>query len=89
MTWRHLKDETPRARRRYICGLCGLRIRKGARHVLRHGIDRGEGYTAFRMHAVCESLSRKWDADDWECHDDYEFRRWELQLPLLPRAKGG
>lgn len=82
MSWTHLGDTYPKARKEHRCYLCGLRIRKGARHVRRDGIADGE-FVACRMHAVCESHTKAWDETDWECFDESDFRFNDLRLPLL------
>lgn len=82
MSWTHLRDSRPKARKEYRCDLCGLRIRKGARHVRRDGVFDRE-FVSSRMHAVCESHTRDWDLDDWECRDEADFRYHSLNLPLL------
>jgi hypothetical protein len=75
----HLGDTFPKGRRKYYCYLCGLRIRKGARHVKRVGVYDGE-FVVSRMHEVCEAATKGWEEFDWECHDDWEFRRYTLGL---------
>lgn len=83
MTWTHFSDTRPRASKQYRCELCGLRIRKGARHVARRGADSDYGgvFTA-RMHEVCESKTKGWGYDDWEVVGgcESEFRVYELGL---------
>ena len=82
MSWTHLSDTRPRARKQHQCILCRLRIRKGARHVHRTGVVDGE-LVSSRMHAVCEAATRDWDDDAWDCHADQEFREYNLRLPIL------
>ena len=78
MNWTHLRDETPIARKDYLCVLCGLVIAKGEKHLVRTGFH--ESLESFRMHAACEKKTRGWDAETWEscyeCQD--EFRKFEL-----------
>jgi hypothetical protein len=64
MSWRHISDETPTARKPHECFLCGLPIAKGERHVKRRGSNDGVPIT-FRMHARCNEVAAAWDEDDW------------------------
>ena len=78
--WTHFRDTQPRGRRQYRCCLCGLRIRKGAKHILRTGVTE-DGFVSSRMHAVCESKTRTWMNWEWECgYDEVEFREFCLEL---------
>lgn len=80
MSWRHVEDREVRGRKEYKCGLCGLRIRKRAKHIVRYGYDE-DGHVAFRMHAVCENASRAWHPQDWEEHrDTADFCEFELGI---------
>ena len=72
MSWQHLEDTTPKARRKYRCLLCGLPITKGQKHIKRVGVD-GEMYQ-MRMHIECEKLTEDWDEDNWLNFDEAEFR---------------
>jgi hypothetical protein len=73
-------DRLIQARKQHRCDLCGLRIRKGAQHILRTGVD-GREHWRMRMHLVCRDATNEWDEEDWECGwDEYDFRRHELQL---------
>ena len=82
--WTHISDTDTRGQRDYICTLCGLRIRKRAKHVVRRGFTE-DGPESFRMHPVCEAKTRDWREMDWECADDNNFRFYDLGLPLLER----
>jgi len=85
MSWKHLSDREVRGRKEYICQLCGLRIRKGAKHVVRFGVDCGQPISS-RFHAVCNDTAiENWDEMDWECSEgcEYEFRKYDLKLPLI------
>ena len=85
MSWTHLSDREVRGRKEYFCQLCGLRIRKGAKRIVRFGVDSGDPITS-RMHAVCsETAGENWDELDWECSTgcEYEFRKHDLKLPLI------
>jgi hypothetical protein len=75
MSWTHLRDETPKARKGYSCCLCGDPIRVGDQHVKRVGINE-DGMEVSRMHTRCEAATENWDMTDWECFDgpSVEFR---------------
>jgi hypothetical protein len=73
MSWTHLSDTEPVARKDHECGLCGRRIPKGEKHSARRGIG-DNGPETFRMHHACEARTRKWGQMEWECHDPMEFR---------------
>lgn len=73
MSWTHLSDTTPKARKDYRCYLCGLPIPKGTVHDARRGID-DDGALTCRMHLDCVKLTAGWREDEWECHDEQEFR---------------
>lgn len=77
MSWRHLLDTMPTARKRHRCYLCGAQISTGDEHVRRVGVSDGK-FLAFRMHKLCESLTRKWTQHDWDCHGEAEFMEHEL-----------
>jgi len=74
MSWIHLSDTLPKARKQYRCELCGVEIPKGMEHVARRGIG-DDGPITFRMHKPCEVVTRDWDESDWEscCGDTVEF----------------
>lgn len=86
MSWKHIEDTEPRGRKQYTCDLCGLRIRKGAKHVRRVGVSFGRLYTG-RYHAVCEAATHDWDEYEFECHNTGSFQRYELRLPLLAEGE--
>lgn len=67
MTWVHIADVERKARTEYRCDLCGQRIRRRAKHIVRTGFD--DGPVTMRMHAVCEAATRDWDLMDWETCD--------------------
>lgn len=75
MSWTHLRDTEPIARKQHLCYLCELTIEKGTRHVCRTGINE-DGRVDYRMHPRCEAITREddWKAGDWECFDPGEFR---------------
>jgi hypothetical protein len=89
MSWTYLSSSHPKARKEYRCGLCGLRIRKGSRHLVISGNMDGE-FVSERRHEVCASATDEWDEMDWETRstgDEPEFRRYELGLPLIDLEK--
>jgi hypothetical protein len=65
MSWTHLEDRRPIARKEHKCHLCQLPIYPGDSHVLRSGVYDGE-FSSFRMHAACERLTAEWDQDTWD-----------------------
>lgn len=83
MSYTHLGDTRPKARKQYRCYLCHRPIDVGERHVYRKSTDDGE-FVAARMHERCESLTHDWDIDEWESHDPAEFRRWILREEPTP-----
>ena len=72
MSWKHLEDTTPKARKKYRCHLCGLSIDAGDKYIKRTGVD-GE-FIMTRMHIKCEKLTDNWNENDWENFDEAEFR---------------
>ena len=74
MSWTHIEDTTPKARKEHRCILCELPIEKGVVHVARYGVD-DEGKVKVRMHIECEKATKGWSYEDWEVHDAYEFRK--------------
>lgn len=87
MSWHHLSDTLPRARKDYRCYLCELPIVKGQIHVFRSGIT-DDGPNSFRMHCECRDLSSEWLISDWESHDPAAFREDDLCVSLLGRKEG-
>lgn len=73
MSWTHLSDTQPKARKRHWCCLCEHAIDIGTVHVARRGIG-DDGPLTMRMHTACESVAHDWSQLDWECHDASEFR---------------
>lgn len=73
MSWTHLSDTKPRAKKRHMCCLCERGIEPGAVHIARRGISDGQAITT-RMHIACEALTKSWDEGDWECSDPSTFR---------------
>lgn len=82
MSWTHLSDTKPKARKRYNCELCGQPIEPGQQHVARRGVCDGDMVTA-RMHIYCESVTRveNWNSADWECYDEAEFYHYVIVEP--------
>lgn len=85
MSWIHLEDSTPVARKPHRCYLCGLGIEQGERHVKRAGIG-DDGPHSVRMHSACVEVTGGWDEDAWDCIDPSEFR---IELAEFVAAKGG
>lgn len=80
MSYRHLRDTRPTARKEYRCFLCGIPIAVGTKQPRQSGARDG-GLDSFRMHELCESKAAKWSIDDWECFSEGEqpeFRMYEL-----------
>lgn len=77
MSWTHLSDERPKARKAHVCYLCGRPIAVGEQHIRRVGVNE-DGLFASRMHITCEALTAGWDEDSWEYHDSAEFRECYL-----------
>ena len=71
----HISDTMPKARKPYTCGLCGLSIQAGEKHVARRSVIDGEMRTA-RMHTKCEEVTQSWPSEYWELEiDTFEFRK--------------
>lgn len=66
VSWTHLEDKRPKARKPHRCYLCGLPIRVGTTHLARSGVGDG-GFSTVRMHESCNALTADWDELDWEC----------------------
>jgi hypothetical protein len=65
MSWTHLADTTPTAKKSYRCYLCGREIAKGEKHIHRTGIY-DKTVFRFRMHTLCGANTTDWNASDWE-----------------------
>ncbi len=80
----HSTRNIVKGRKQHVCVLCGLRIRKGARHHVASGHWDGRAFRE-RFHEVCLAATSDWDAGDWECRsgteDDFCI---SLGLPLIP-----
>lgn len=69
MSWRHLRDSRPIARKPHWCELCGGRIEPGTQYRVRVGADGGDFYHG-RMHERCAVVAdENYGYDDWEMHD--------------------
>jgi len=85
MSWTHIEDTRPRARKEYRCHLCGYPIPVGLRHVKRFGAN-DSGLVSIRMHDQCEAATRGWDEQDWEC-DEWTFCHEELTPLALAEVR--
>lgn len=65
MSWKHLKEATPKARKPHQCWLCDGDIPAGSTYVYRAGLD-GRHMVTMHMHAECEAVTHNWEADEWE-----------------------
>jgi hypothetical protein len=81
MSWTHLSDTTPKARKQYRCDICNEIIEVGEDHVARRGAGEGRIVT-MRMHLDCEEFSKAWDQMDWECHCPGDCTRQEVRDSL-------
>lgn len=79
-----INTRSVRGRKQHTCDLCGLRIRRGVRHVVGSGVFDGRPFRV-RYHAVCHAKTAGWDECDWECAagNEAEFCKYDLKLPLL------
>lgn len=83
MSWNHIRTHDVCGRKQHRCDLCGLRIRKGAKHLSITASLDGTILTVHR-HACCDRATWMWDDMDWETScDEATFRRYELGLPLI------
>ena len=87
MSWTHIEDSCPRARKDYVCELCGLVIPRGEAHRKRYGITE-DGRMSFRMHEKCVELTAEWGQDEWDCHDFGEFRQLLVEAEENTRHEG-
>lgn len=88
MSWTHLSDSTPVARKPHRCYLCEGEIPKGEKHLCRTGIDGEAGRpVTFRMHLGCHELTKGWDEDDWGCFDPSDFRYGLAEAEKAKAAK--
>ena len=81
MSWTHLRDEVPKARKPYRCGVCNSLIGVGEKHVARTGVG-DDGPETFRMHCECEEYSCEWKEDEWESHYPGDVSRAEVLAAL-------
>jgi len=76
MSWRHLSDTTPVARKPHRCGVCEREIPVGEKHVARRGVDEDERRAVtFRMHQRCAEITSDWDEGEWEYFDPSNIRQ--------------
>ena len=87
MSWTHIRDTKPVARKNYRCALCGMEIPKGMKHVVRVGANCGEMIRS-RMHDQCELATKTWIEEDWENTDEWTFRN-EVILPHIRAEVAG
>jgi len=74
MSWRHLSEKRPTAKREHSCFCCGLMITVGEKYRKRAGAD-DDRLLTMRMHERCAAITdAEYEQDDWECHDVAEFR---------------
>lgn len=75
MSWTHLRDTTPKARKTKVCYLCERHIEKGEIHVVRTGTDDGTIIDT-PTHTKCSAIADEAYVDEWqwESHDAFEFR---------------
>ncbi len=74
MSWTHLRDTNPKAKKEHKCFLCGEKILVGEKYISRSGID-DVGLTSFAMHVECEDGTKDWTPWDWECTSEGEADR--------------
>jgi hypothetical protein len=92
MSYAHLGDTMPKARKDHVCDLCELPILKGTIHMARRYVSDGvdddcPGHQTFRMHLDCEVASRAFDRYDWEeCRGD-DFLEFKAELEAQKEAK--
>lgn len=90
MSWHHVEDTTPRARKPHRCYVCGDPILVGEKHVRRFGYHE-EGPISIRMHVECEKKTENWDTFDWESHTPYDaddIREWRQELVARKTKEG-
>ena len=81
MSWTHIEDTRPKARKPHECYLCGGVIAIGELHVRRYGVNEGRR-EATRMHESCEKVTREWDEEDWLFFDRADFVAATLNAKL-------
>lgn len=84
MSWTHISDTTPKARKVHWCELCALRIEIGQTYVKRCGLADGD-FVCSLMHVECEAATKQWDETDWmyRCSPD-EFRQMLARMKAVP-----
>ena len=87
MSWTHLQEGRPVARKQYYCCLCGLPIPSGIQYAKRVGVMDGE-MVAMRMHLQCEQASSKLTVEEWETFPDAgDFQKYNLAPAALAEIK--
>lgn len=84
MSWTHLSDTQPRARKTYPCRVCLENIEVGEKHVARRGVG-DEGPVTIRFHDECERITKSWDLMTWETHCPGDCTRQEVREALERR----
>lgn len=78
MSYTHLGDTKPKARKTHQCRVCGDLIERGEVYIARRGIGY-DGPETVRFHTECEAYSAKhWDDCDWEILGPGEVTREEV-----------
>ena len=88
MSWTHLEDTNPKARKEHQCYLCERPIPRGTIHVARTGVN-DDGICTFRMHTECEKITKPWSWEEWEYHDSCEFRLELIKVHETDTQGGG
>lgn len=84
-----LSTSVPKARKHHRCWLCGLPIEIGHLHIKYVGVYDGE-FASTRSHMECDAYTKGWKEEDYECHDEYEFREsHNIPHPINRRIKDG
>lgn len=83
MSWTHLGDSTPVARKIHRCYLCGEIIPAGERYVSRRGIFDSE-LSITKMHTECEKESQSFDVMDWEVFSEGDMPRPKYRHSPMP-----
>jgi len=85
VSWIHLSDSNPKARKNYRCRVCYETIQVGETHVARRGIG-DDGPDTCRMHSeCCDYMDAENDQDIWELAPGF-ISRAEI-LALVPTTR--
>lgn len=82
----HLGRTTPKARKQHRCWLCGFAIPIGEVHYKDACIYEGD-FNSTRAHLACDGHTKDWKTEDFEYHDEWEFRE-RYQITGLKISKG-